>query len=840
LAVEFTFDFPLPLGLHARPAAFIQDYCQGFSGQIVLENKRNGRTADPKSILSLITSDTQFGDPCRLVISGEGEKEFAANFKRFLLEDLKLKEEKALEMVPAAAALIPRLVLAEKEMYLTGHPASPGLASGKTFLFVAGFDWDNLVGEEAGLEPVSPQAEKEAFRQASRRVQQEIERLLPEKNGVERNILQVHLSIITDRTFIERVINLIDQDKFPASRAVYLTAKEFSQQLLEAKSQYLRERAADIQDVTRRLLEQLGGPAPIRLRASLSEPAIIVATDLFPSDFLSLKPELVLGLVLEKAGQTSHTLIMARGQAIPAVTGVDQACRRLRAAEEVILDGNRGVIVVSPGEAMRRYYQKEMEAENLLHQRRQQLAALAGLTADGRKIEIAANIGRPEELPKAWRDGAEGIGIFRTELLLYGKPTLPTEEEQYLLYKKVAEEASGRPVIIRTFDIGGDKPIPSLSLPQEPNPFLGYRGIRIYQENYDLFRHQVRAILRAAVFGQLRIMFPMVSLIEEVRWLKGKMAELAEELKAEGLPFQDRIETGIMLEVPSVALLADKFAQEVDFFSVGSNDLIQYFFAADRSNPKVRYLSQPLNPALLRLLKGAIEQAHEKGKWVGLCGEIAGDSNLAPIFVGLGFDELSMSSGFIPEVKAVVSRLKTDVCQQLVRKAMAAATASENERLLQQFYQEHFSQEVISPELVVLRADCRSKAEVLQEIAIRLQLAGRVDNRARFEQALWKREDDVATDIGFGLAIPHCQSEAVRTPTIVVLRLAQPVDWQSKEGLPVDLIVSLAIPAGDRVSQQLSLLPKLSRKLIHEDFRESLRQAQDPGEVVSLIKEATS
>jgi len=839
LAVEFTFDFPLPLGLHARPAAFIQDYCQGFSGQIVLENKRNGRTADPKSILSLITSDTQFGDPCRLVISGEGEKEFAANFKRFLLEDLKLKEEKALEMVPAAAALIPRLVLAEKEMYLTGHPASPGLASGKTFLFVAGFDWDNLVGEEAGLEPVSPQAEKEAFRQASRRVQQEIERLLPEKNGVERNILQVHLSIITDRTFIERVINLIDQDKFPASRAVYLTAKEFSQQLLEAKSQYLRERAADIQDVTRRLLEQLGGPAPIRLRASLSEPAIIVATDLFPSDFLSLKPELVLGLVLEKAGQTSHTLIMARGQAIPAVTGVDQACRRLRAAEEVILDGNRGVIVVSPGEAMRRYYQKEMEAENLLHQRRQQLAALAGLTADGRKIEIAANIGRPEELPKAWRDGAEGIGIFRTELLLYGKPTLPTEEEQYLLYKKVAEEASGRPVIIRTFDIGGDKPIPSLSLPQEPNPFLGYRGIRIYQENYDLFRHQVRAILRAAVFGQLRIMFPMVSLIEEVRWLKGKMAELAEELKAEGLPFQDRIETGIMLEVPSVALLADKFAQEVDFFSVGSNDLIQYFFAADRSNPKVRYLSQPLNPALLRLLKGAIEQAHEKGKWVGLCGEIAGDSNLAPIFVGLGFDELSMSSGFIPEVKAVVSRLKTDVCQQLVRKAMAAATASENERLLQQFYQEHFSQEVISPELVVLRADCRSKAEVLQEIAIRLQLAGRVDNRARFEQALWKREDDVATDIGFGLAIPHCQSEAVRTPTIVVLRLAQPVDWQSKEGLPVDLIVSLAIPAGDRVSQQLSLLPKLSRKLIHEDFRESLRQAQDPGEVVSLIKEAT-
>ncbi|HRD01717.1 MAG TPA: phosphoenolpyruvate--protein phosphotransferase [Candidatus Saccharicenans sp.] len=840
MAVEFTFDFPLPLGLHARPATFIQEYCRNFSGQIIFENLRHGRKGDPKSILSLITSDTQFGDLCRIVISGEGEKEFAANFKRFLVEDLKLKEEKALEIAPAAGALIPRLVLAEKEIYLTGQPASPGIVSGDVFLLEAGYDWENLLAEEKSRQPVSHQAEKEAFGLARRRVQQEIERLLPEKNGVERNILQAHLSIITDPAFIERVMTLIEKDRCQASQAIYRAAEEFSHQLLEAKSQYLRERAADIQDVTGRLLEQMGTPAPVRLKAGLNQPAIIVAEDLFPSDFLSLRPELVQGLILEKAGQTSHTLIMARSQAIPAVTGVDQASRRLRAGEEVILDGNRGVIVVSPGENVRRYYQRELETESLLLKRRRQQAALPGLTADGQKMEIAANIGRPEELDKAWRDGAEGVGIFRTELLLYGQPVLPTEEEQYLLYKRVAEEASGRPVIIRTFDIGGDKPIPSISLPQEPNPFLGYRGIRIYQENYELFRHQVRAILRAAVFGQLKIMFPMVGLVEEVYWLKEKMTEFSEELKAEGLPFKDRIETGIMLEVPSVALLADKFAQEVDFFSVGSNDLIQYFFAADRSNPKVRYLSQPLNPALLRLLKGAIEQAHKKGKWVGLCGEIASDSSLTPVFAGLGFDELSMSSGFIPEVKAVLSRLKIDDCRELVAEAMEAATAAENEELLQQFYQEHFCQEVISPELVDLGADCQSKAEVLQEIAIKLQLAGRVDNRARFEQALWKREDDVATDIGFSLAIPHCQSEAVRTPSIVVLKLKQPVDWESKEDQPVDLIISLAIPAGEKVSQKLALLPKLSRKLIYEDFREALRRAQDPGEVVSLIKQATS
>jgi len=841
LAVEFTFDFPLPLGLHARPAAFIQEKCQDFAGEIVFENLRNGRKGEAKSILSLITSDTQYGDRCRVVVSGQGEKEFAAALKHFLTDDLKLKEERALERVPAATAIVPRLILAEKEIYLTGQPASPGIVSGKVFLLQAGFDWESLTtGGEGSPEFIFPQAETEAFSQAVSKVQQEIQSLLPQKSGVERNILQAHLSIITDRAFIDRVNELIEKEKYQAKQAVYQAGREFSQLLEQAKSQYLRERMADLQDVTGRLLEQLGGQKLTRARASLNEPAIIVAEDLFPSEFLNLKPDFLRGLILDKAGQTSHTLIMARSQAIPAVTGVAQASRQLRSGEEVILDGTRGVVVISPDEAVRKYYQNEIEAEGLLLKRRQQQAALPGLTADGRKIEIAANIGRPEELEKAWLDGAEGVGIFRTELLLYGQPALPTEEEQYLLYKKVGQEASGRPVIIRTFDIGGDKPVPAISLPQEPNPFLGYRGIRIYQENYELFRHQVRAILRAAVFGQLKIMFPMVSLVEEVRWLKEKMVEFCRELKAEGLAFKDRIETGIMLEVPSVALLADKFAEEVDFFSVGSNDLIQYFLAADRSNPRVRYLNQPLNPALLRLLKKAIDLAHSRGRWVGLCGEMAGDSSLTPVFAGLGFDELSMSSGFIPEVKAVLASLKIEDCRQLAARAMEAATAGENSENLQRFYQEHFSQEVISPELVELQAACRSKAEVLQEIAIKLELSGRVDNRARLEQALWKREDDVATDIGFGLAIPHCQSEAVRTPSIVVLHLAQPVDWQSKEGQPVDLIVSLAIPAGEKVSQQLALLPKLSRKLIHEDFREALRQARTPAEIVSLIKQATN
>jgi len=847
LAVEFTFEFPLPLGLHARPASFIQEKCQNFAGEIIWENLRNGRKADAKSVLSLVTSDTQHRDTCRLIVAGNGEseKEFAAELRQFLLQELPLREEAALKEVPAAGAIIPRIVLDEKEVYLTGQPASSGVARGKVFELESGPDWESLLAgerkeKEKRSSPLSAEAEKAAFFKAISELQAEIKQALSEKSGVEKNILQAHLSIASDRAFISRVEELIQKEKCAATVAVAKAAEEFGQLLGGARSQYLRERMADVGDVALRLLEKLGWEKVSELKAELKEPAVVVAEDLFPSDFLSFKPEQILGLVLEKAGQTSHTLIMARGRGIPAVTGVAEASRLIRPGEEVIVDGNRGVVVVSPGEAIRRYYEAEMEAERLLAEGRRKKAQLPGMTADGRKVEIAANIGHPEELKKAWQDGAEAVGIFRTELLLYGKQVLPAEEEQYRLYRRVAEEAESRPIILRTFDIGGDKPIPSVSLPHEPNPFLGYRGVRIYQEHYELFRSQVRAILRAAVHGPLRIMFPMVALVEEVRWLREQVRKFCEELKAEGVPFNPEVEVGIMLEIPSVALLADKFAAEVDFFSVGSNDLIQYFFAADRGNPRVKYLNQPLNPALLRLLKQAIDLAHQKGKWVGLCGEIAGEARLTPVFVGLGFDELSMSSGFIPEVKAVLSGLRTDECEHLVAEAMEAATADDNARLLEQFYQARFSEEVTAPELIDLEADCRNKAEVIQRVAVMLQLSGRVSNRALFEQALWKREDDVATEIGFGLAIPHCQSPEVRTPSIALLRLKQPVDWQSKEGGLVDLVVALSFPSGEKVRQKLQLLPKLSRKLIHEEFRHALRQAKSREEVVALIKSATS
>ncbi|MDW3229571.1 MAG: phosphoenolpyruvate--protein phosphotransferase [Acidobacteriota bacterium] len=839
MAAEFTFEFPLPLGLHARPASFIQEKCQNFFGEIIWENQRTKRGADAKSVLSLVTSDTQYRDLCRVIVRGEGEIEFAAELKAFLLEELPIREEKALQVPPKAEAIVPRMILEEKEVYLTGQPASSGIALGKALMLKALVDWPQ-VRQVRGQRRAKPEKEKKSFLTALSGLEQELKKGLAEKAGTEKNILQAHLSIATDPAFVKRVMEIIEKERASAASAVAVVAKEFSEKLLKSQTQYIRERVADLKDMTLRLLEKLGYKEVAKKKSELKEPSILVAEDLYPSEFLGFKPGLILGLILEKAGQTSHTLIMARGRGIPAVTGVTEASRLLSTGEEVVVDGTRGVVVVSPGEKIRSYYQKELEAEHKLKEIRQKKALLPGRTADGRIIEVAANIGHPEELERAWQDGAEGVGIFRTELLLYGKKTLPGEEEQFSLYRKLAEEAAGRPVIIRTFDIGGDKPIPSVKLPQEPNPFLGYRGIRIYKEYYEVFRNQVRAIMRAAVHGRLKLMFPMVALVEEVRWLKEQVRKFSEELNSQGLPCNQNIETGIMLEIPSVALLVDKFAPEVEFFSVGSNDLIQYFFAADRGNPQVKYLNQPLSPALLRLLKLAIDRAHEHRRWVGLCGELAGDPRLTPVFVGLGFDELSMSSGFIPEVKAVLSRVRMNNCQKLVAEAMERATAEENTYLLENFYQDYFSEDIVTSELIDLSADCCSKAEVIHKLAVSFELSGRVDNRAVFEQALWKREDDVATEIGFGLAIPHCQSGTVKTPSVGLLRLKQSVDWQSKEGQPVDLVICLAIPSGDKVRSQIQLLPKLSRKLIHEDFRQALRQAGDREEVVKLIKSAIS
>ncbi len=597
---------------------------------------------------------------------------------------------------------------------------------------------------------------------------------------------------------------------------------------------------ADIADVASGLAARLEGEPAAGSLPRLAGPSVLVAEDLAPSEFLSIEPSLLLGLVLESAGMTSHTLILARSRGLPAVAGCPGLRKRIQTGEETIVDGNRGLVIPSPSPDVRRYFDREAAAEAAAANRRSRWARLPGRTADGQPIEIAANIGLPDEMAGAWAQGAEGVGLYRTEMILLGRTEAPGEEEQYAIYARAAREAGGRPVIVRTFDIGGDKPLPYLPLPAERNPFLGFRGVRVYGRFDALIRAQVRALLRAAVHGPLKIMVPMVGVLDEMVRFRALVSQESAGLAAAAIPHRPDIAIGMMVEVPSAALLIDRFAEAVDFFSVGSNDLLQYAFAADRGNHEVRSLNRPLDPAFLRLLDLIVRSAKSRGKWVGLCGEMAGLTRCLPLLVGLGFDELSMAPPRIPAVKAGLASLRREDCRALLDSALAAARAEDVEAALDAFGSAASPFSLTGPELVVLDDDSRSKDEALQRLGALMEEAGRVERRAEMEEALRRREETFSTSIGFGVAIPHGQTPAVRAPSLALLRFAAPFRWNEGDEEPVDLAVMLAIPSGRAAQDHLKLLARISRRLVHQEFRDALRQAGDPAAVVRLIEEAVA
>jgi len=839
LAAERSFVFPLPLGLHARPASRIQQAAARFRSTITWINARTGVSADLRSTLSLLTTDTQPNDPCRLAIEGPDEAEALASLARFIEAELPILEAADAEPpAPASSAAdVPRVLEIEKTLYFSGLAASAGIIRGPALLRDPALEAD-LEGSAAGR---SPAEESAAFRAAAASLESDIKaRRDAATNAVERAVLDAHRAILGDPAFAASVDEAINRGGLSSAGAVARASRFFASALRASRSAYLRERMADVRDISHQLIARLSGAeVPVRV-LRLAAPSVLVAADLPPSEFLSLDRTRLLGLVLENAGATSHTLILARARGIPAVAGIPGLLDRLQPGEEILVDGGRGLLIPSPPPAVVRYFDRDKAALEEKAARFRAESRRPGRTADGRRIEIAANIGHPEELAPAWTAGAEGIGLFRTELLLLDRTSPPGEEEQTELYSRIARAAEGRPVIIRTFDIGGDKPIPYLPMPAESNPFLGFRGIRTYDRFGDLIRAQLRAILRAAVHGPLKIMFPMVGAVEEMIAARERLAGIRAELEREGLPHGADVETGMMVEVPSAALLVDRFADHADFFSIGSNDLLQYAMAADRGNPSVRALDQPLHPAFLRLLRIAVDAAHGRGKWIGLCGELAASRRALPLLVGLGFDELSMAAASVPETKARLGALDSASCRGLLEAALAASRASDVEALLSAFASPAAAEESIVPGLIKLGADCRSRSEALAELAIMMEQAGRTDDRAAFEQALWRREDTFSTGIGFGVAIPHCQTDAVGGVSIAVLRPAAPIAWSAADGDPVDLIVMLALPAGGAAQEHLRLLAQISRRLVHDEFREALRAATDADSVIQILKPSLS
>lgn len=553
---------------------------------------------------------------------------------------------------------------------LKGIAASDGVAVAKAYLLVQ----PDLTFSKATVEDTAAEEARldAALAKSTEELQQIREKAAQSLGEAEAQVFDAHLMVLSDPEMVGQIKQNIKDNSVNAESAL----KEVTDMyigMFEAMEDnaYMQERAADIRDVAKRILAHLLGvtlPNP----SMINEEVVVVAHDLTPSDTAQLDRNFVRAFVTDIGGRTSHSAIMARSLEIPAIVGTKEITAKVKEGDILAVNGIEGDVIIDPTDEQKAEFEKAGADYAAQKAEWEKLKNAETVTADGKHFELAANIGTPKDLVGVHNNGGEAIGLYRTEFLYMDSPDFPTEDDQYEAYKAVLEGMEGKPVVVRTMDIGGDKELPYLQLPHEMNPFLGYRALRISlsEQGDEMFRTQMRALLRASVHGNLRIMFPMVATLKEFRAAKAIFEEEKQKLISEGKEVSDTIQVGIMIEIPAAAVLADKFAKEVDFFSVGTNDLIQYTMAADRMNERVSYLYQPYNPSILRLIKNVIDAAHAEGKWAGMCGEMAGDQTAVPLLVGMGLDEFSMSATSILKTRSLMKRLDTAKMAELADRAL--------------------------------------------------------------------------------------------------------------------------------------------------------------------------
>ena len=557
---------------------------------------------------------------------------------------------------------------------INGIGASNGIAIAKAYKLVM----PDLTVTKTVIEDVESEIKKyeAAMEQTAKELALIKEAASKNLSPEEAAVFDAHALVLADPEMKTQVEDKIKNEKVNAESALEDVANSFVMIFESMGDEYFRERAADIKDVSRRLLANLLGK-PLPNPALIDDEVVIIADDLTPSDTAQLNKNFVRGFATNIGGRTSHSAIMARSLEIPAVVACKTITEDVNDGDMIVLDGIEGVVVINPDEDTVKAYTTKRDEFIAYKEELKKLVNEKTVSTDGHHVELVANIGGAKDLPGVKENGAEGVGLFRTEFLYMESADLPTEERQFEVYKEILEALEGKPVVVRTLDIGGDKEIEAIDLPKEMNPFLGVRAVRLCFQREDIFRTQLRALLRASVYGDLRIMFPMIATLQEFRKAKGILMEEKEKLVAEGVEVSDTIQVGIMIEIPAAAVLADQFAKEVDFFSIGTNDLIQYTFAADRMSSGVSYLYQPYNPSILRLLKHVIDSAHKEGKWAGMCGEMAGEQMAAPLLLGLGLDEFSMSATSVLAQRKLIRNLSKADMEELANKALNCGTMEE-------------------------------------------------------------------------------------------------------------------------------------------------------------------
>ena len=570
---------------------------------------------------------------------------------------------------------------------ITGIPASPGIVFGKALVLKEEkivLDTQKISEDQVEAEVARFYAGREAAVEQLNSIHQRALKSLGEEKAA---IFEGHLMILEDEELEEEIIDYLRSNKVNASVAASKIIDQQVEMLSEIDDEYLKERAGDIRDIGNRLIKNILGMHIVDL-GDITEESILVAYDLTPSETAQLNLEKVLGFITDIGGRTSHTSIMARSLELPAIVGTNDVTARVNTGDYLILDAVNNRVYVNPTQAEIDEL-KTLEAK--LAEEKVELAKLKDLpavTLDGHKVDVVANIGTIRDCEGAHRNGAEGVGLYRTEFLFMDRDQLPSEEEQFIAYKEVVEAMEGRLVVLRTMDIGGDKELPYLNLPKEMNPFLGWRAVRIALDRREILHAQLRAVLRASAFGKLAVMFPMIISVEEIRELKSVLETLKAELRAEGKAFDENIQVGVMVETPSAAVNAKFLAKEVDFFSIGTNDLTQYTLAVDRGNELISHLYNPMSPSVLGLIKQVIDASHAEGKWTGMCGELAGDERATLLLLGMGLDEFSMSAISVPRIKKLIRHVNYQEVKALADEALQKPTAAEIEQLIQAFLAE--------------------------------------------------------------------------------------------------------------------------------------------------------
>ncbi|MGN5139633.1 phosphoenolpyruvate--protein phosphotransferase [Aeromonas sp. 164P] len=820
---ELAFQCALPNGLHARPASHLEAKCKNFACDIVLTNHRTCKSGSAKSSLALIGTDTLFQDECSLTFQGEQAELAYSQLKDYLENEFHLCDEPLEAVIDHNDVCLPNSLLNHTPKLIHGKPLVRGIAKGK-IVKLGGIHLQSYAAEQDAHEA-------ERFANAHQQVVNDLEQKLPTASRQEKEILTSHLSMVTDDELIAKIkTHLIHSS---TANAIIATMQAYMAQFSQASSEYLRERALDIQDLG---LQLLAAAYPERQSVSqeLHENSIVIADELTPSQFLNLDKNYLQGLILAKASHTSHTTILARSFNIPTLINHELQQRDDLPNDDAYLDCQLGVLALEPNAGTRGYFERAMQLAKQKQGGEQVYIGQKITTLDGRAVEIAANISHPIEAQAAMLAGADGVGLFRTEMIYMDRAQAPSEEELYECYRDALIHAQGQPIIFRTMDIGGDKPLAYLNLPHENNPFLGYRAVRIYPQFLNLFHEQLRALLRASVHGKTRIMFPMINSIEEIRWVKEQLALVKQQLEQARIAVSQEIKIGIMVEIPSTAFILDHICQEVDFLSIGSNDMTQYLLAVDRDNPNVASLYDSLVPSFLRLLEQVVSNAHQYDCWVGLCGELGSDPKSLPLLIGAGLDELSMSTPAILATKAKVANLNYTQCRALFEQACACATKAEIEAILANAQLNAANKPIISRECMLLDVEYANKEEAIQAMVGNLVITGRAQDGYALENDIWAREAVFSTDLGFGFAIPHTKSEHIQHSSISMARLTKPIDWQGDAG-EINFIIMLTLNS-QQGNEHMKIFSALARKLMHKDFRAKLQTSTNGQEAAELLQ----